>query len=399
MSQHPADVPPEEERQPVRSLVVPPRADVVPPGLLRAGGPPPEVLRQWSDALAAAGLYTEALEVHPAIERVDVVRQAELAVLAGIHTTALDLLGELAAAKTERTRRTVAVLKKDQDRAPAPSPWLELLARVAELLAGTGDLDTVRTAAQRVQPSAGLDWIVALAAVSVGDLEAAAPRARAARDGGCRDLRMLTVAAADLARVGDYAQALRLTGQAQRIALPDEDPAALTVHVLQRCGFPQQARALAVAGVGDATLAPSFRTDWKAAASGAGASSLGVLGQRVKVHGRRAQRRVERRTREADAIAGYDLTCRCYGSGGWIGSSRLFYLEHHLHELLPAPVAGLDARLMICRATNLVFLDLVAREITLPVPAGTPAETPAPDAEETSPTPGMGVSLGMALPA
>lgn len=112
-----------------------------------------------------------------------------------------------------------------------------------------------------------------------------------------------------------------------------------------------------------------------------------------------ADRKLERRARETESIAGYDLTCRCYGSGGWIGPSRRFYLEHHLHELLPAPVAGLDARLMICRATSLTFLDLVAREITLPVPSSPPSTVLSPDADEGRPTPGMGVSLGLALPA
>lgn len=407
MSQHPAEDPstvptpsqPHVEQGPAveqgRTLVMPVRPGVIPPSVLRADGPPPEVLRQWSDALAAAGLYAEALEVHPGLERVDVVRQAELAVLAGIHTTALELLKELDEGKSERTRRTVEPLKKKQP----TSPWLRLLTRVAELLAGTGDLAAVQAAAKGLPPSAGLDWIVALAAVSVGDLLVAAPLARSARAGGCRDLRMLTIAAADDARQGQLRQALDLTGQAQRIALPDEDPAALTVHVLQRCGFAGEARALALAGVGESTLAPANRADWKAAAAGSGASALGLLGQRVRAHSRRTERKLERRAREAEAIATYDLTCRCYGSGGWIGPSRQFYLQHHLHELLPAPVAGLDARLMICRATSLTFLDLLTREITLPVPSSPPNTVGDPDVDEETPTPGMGVSLGLALPA
>ncbi|WP_285619780.1 hypothetical protein [Kineosporia sp. NBRC 101677] len=399
MSQHPAEEP-RTDQQPAelprehgRTLVMPVRPGVIPPSVLRADGPPPEVLRQWSDALAAAGLYAEALDVHPTLERVDIVRQAELAVLAGIHPKALELLQELREAKSERARRTVTPLKKEG------SPWLELLSRVAELLAGTGDLAAVQEAAQRAQPSAGLDWIVALAAVSVGDLLTAAPLARSAREGGCRDLRMLTIAAADDARQGNYRQALDLTGQAQRIALPDEDPAALTVHVLQRCGFAAAARSLAMAGVGEATLAPAYRADWKAAAAGAGGGGIAMLGQRVKAHARRSDRRMEKRAREAEAMATYDLTCRCYGSGGWIGEGRHFYLQHHLHELLPAPVAGLNARLMICRATSLTFLDLLARAITLPVPSSPPSTVVAPDGNEERPTPGMGVSLGLALPA
>ncbi|GAA3595458.1 hypothetical protein GCM10022223_08260 [Kineosporia mesophila] len=386
--------------QPVRSLVLPVRPGQIPPSVLRADGPPPEVLRQWSDALSAAGLYSEALAVHPALERVDVVRLAELAVLAGIHTQAQELLRELNEGESERSRRNVTVLgPTGQDRAAPPSPWLDLLGRVAELLAGTGDLAAVNAAAAQVQPSAAMDWIVALAAVSVGDLPAAAVLARAARAGGCRDLRMLTIAAADEARQGQYSQALDLTAQAQRIALPDEDPAALTVHVLQRCGFADAARGLALAGVGDSSLSPASRTDWKAAAASTGAGGLSLLRERVKAHGHRPRRRIERKAREAEAIASYDLTCRCYASGGWIGPSRHFYLQHHLHELLPAPVAGLDARLMICRATSLTFLDLVAREITLPVPSTPPSTVLTSGPDEERPTPGMGVSLGLALPA
>ncbi|GLY30080.1 hypothetical protein [Kineosporia sp. NBRC 101731] len=376
---------------------MPVRPGQIPPSVLRADGPPPEVLRQWSDALSAAGLYSEALDVHPALERADVVRLAELAVLAGIHTQAQELLRELNEAESERSRRNGTVL--GPDRPAPPSPWLDLLARVAELLAGTGDLAAVDAAASKVQPSAGMDWIVALAAVSVGDLLAAAPLARAARQGGCRDLRMLTIAAADEARQGQYAQALALTAQAQCIALPDEDPAALTVHVLQRCGFADAARALALAGVGDSSLSPASRADWKAAAASTGAGGLGLLRERVKAHGHRSRRRAERKAREAEAIASYDLTCRCYASGGWIGPSRHFYLQHHLHELLPVPVAGLDARLMICRATSLTFLDLVAREITLPVPSTPPSTVLTSGTDEERPTPGMGVSLGLALPA
>lgn len=364
--------------------------------MLRKEGPPAQMLRQWSDALAAAGLYAEALDAHPALERMDVVRRTELAVLAGHHELALDLLGELAEAASERTRRTVAPLKPEL--AVRVSPWLVLLTRVAELLAGTGDLATVLDAAQRVLPSAGLDWIVALAAISMADLEVAAPLACSARDGGCRDLRMLTIAAAEHARRGEYGQALELTGQAQRIALPDENPAALTVQLLQRCGLGETARSLGLAGTADPALAPQFRADWRAAALSAGAARPVVLARRVRVHTRRGLRRAERLAREAELIAQYDLTCRCYGSGGWIGPVRSFYLEHHLHELLPAPVAGLDARLMICRATNLTFLDLTARQITLPVPAAPPA-APSTVADEQQPTPGMGVSLGVALPA
>jgi len=385
-----------DQPPPQRSLVVPLLPGVLPPGVLRKEGPPPDMLRQWSDALAAAGLYPEALDVHPALERVDVVRQVELALLAGIHSTALDLLAELAQATTERTRRTVEPLRPGVPL--PPSPWLDLLGRVAELFAGSGDPAAVRAAQEKVRPSAGLDWIVALAAVSVGDLAGAAGPAGSARAGGCRDLRMLTITAADLARREEYDAAIALIGQAQRIALPDEDPAALTVNLLQRCDLGSTARTLALTGSADQRLAPSFRADWRVAAAGAGVASAAIWSRRLRGHGRRGLRRAERRAREAELIAQYDLTCRCYGSGGWIGPDRSFYLNRHLHELLPAPVAGLDARLMVCRATSLTFLDLEFRQITLPVPA-VPAATAGPLPDEACPTPGMGVSLGAALPA
>jgi hypothetical protein len=67
-------------------------------------------------------------------------------------------------------------------------------------------------------------------------------------------------------------------------------------------------------------------------------------------------------------------------------------------------VAGLSARLVSCRATKLTFLDFPDREITLPVvsQASTDVRTirmePSVD-PDARPTPGMGVSLGLALPA
>jgi hypothetical protein len=71
-------------------------------------------------------------------------------------------------------------------------------------------------------------------------------------------------------------------------------------------------------------------------------------------------------------------------------------------------VAGLPARLVRCRATKLTFLDFPERRITLPVVSEVTADVRTlqvdpfadPDADpEARPTPGMGVSLGMILPA
>jgi hypothetical protein len=80
------------------------------------------------------------------------------------------------------------------------------------------------------------------------------------------------------------------------------------------------------------------------------------------------------------------------------------YVSQHLMEVLPAPVAGLPARLICCRATKLTFLDFPERQLTLPVVSDLSADVrtaptePATD-PEARPTPGMGVSLGMRLPA
>ncbi len=53
---------------------------------------------------------------------------------------------------------------------------------------------------------------------------------------------------------------------------------------------------------------------------------------------------------------------------------------------------------MICRLTSLTFLDLMSREITLPVPSSPPTSVLNPDATRPARA-RMGVSLGLALPA
>jgi hypothetical protein len=352
------------------------------------------VLRQWSDALAAAGLFAEALTVHPGAERVDVVRQAELAVLAGDHRSALALLAELGGGKTARTKRSKLPGKRPTTTA---SPWLTLLKSVAQLLAGQGDLAGVRKASARVQPSAGVAWIVALAAAAVGDLNEAAEQAGRARAGGCLDLRMLVFLGAKHAADGEDRIALGVIAGAQQIALPDEDPAALTMELLQRGGLPDAARRLAALGAGDPSLTATARADWTVIARQFGTGRLRSLRRSLVSAAAIGERRRERR----DEVAGLqDLTCRCYGSGGWIGPDRLYYVSRHLDELLSAPLAGLNARLLLCRATNLTFLDLLDRQVTIPV-ASEPV-TRRPNAEEEAdpegrPTPGMGFSLGTTL--
>ncbi len=78
---------------------LPPRFDPAVDGRI-----PDQVLRQWSDALAAAGMFPEALQSYPARQRADLVRRAELAVLAGEHLTALSVLAELKEARTRGQR-------------------------------------------------------------------------------------------------------------------------------------------------------------------------------------------------------------------------------------------------------------------------------------------------------
>jgi hypothetical protein len=350
---------------------------------LAEGRVPVPVLRRWSDALAAAGLYREALQVHPAVERSDRVRRAELAVLAEDPHVALELLAEMA------------------DR-----PWLDLLTAVARVLAGSGGLADVLECSGRVRPSAAVAWMVALAAISAGDLEEAARAAGQARAGGCRDLRIVAVAAADRAVRGEEWPAIELVRGAQRVALPDEDPAELVVEILDRTGHRAPAQRLAARAASDTSLPAPARAAWKAAARSVGAGRKQLLRRSMAAAGSFGTRHRESADRRAmeQSLAG--LVCRCYGSTGWIGPERLPYVSRHLDLVLPAPVAGLDARLLRCRATNLTFLDLGERQLTLPVVTRTSARVlpvdpfADPDADpESRPTTGMGVSLGLALHA
>jgi hypothetical protein len=370
---------------------------------------PQPVLRQWSDALAAAGLFSEALRIHPAAERADVVRKAELAVLAGDHALALHLLAELKAARTARTARSrpaglPAGATAEADRAarhPA-SPWLDLLTCCAQLLAGQPDrLPAVLKAATKVQPSAGVAWVVALAAAAAGDLGQAAINAEAARVGGCRDLRMLAIGAADRAAAGDDQVALELVGNALRIALPDEEPAVFVVDLLDRSGFREAAQRLAATGAADDSQPREVRAAWRVAARHVGAGSKQALRRSLTAAGGIAERARHRHERRLHDQTLRSLTCRCYGSAGWIGESRMYYVSRHLVEILPAPVAGLDARLLRCLATKLTFLDFALRQLTLPVVSEVVPNPPTAAGDladpEGQPTPGMGVSLGIAL--
>jgi hypothetical protein len=373
------------------------------------GRVPIPVLRQWSDALAAAGMFSEALQAHPGVERVDVVRRAELAVLAGDHLAALSLLAELRDARTARTAHVNPDGKARRAEAESGSPWLDLLTYCARVLAGEpGLLPDVLAAARRVQTSAAVAWVVALAAVAAGALDQAAPAAVTARAGGCRDLRILAVSAADRASDGDDWAAIELVRGAQKVALPDEDPAALVVDLLERAGLRDAARRLSARAATDASLPGSARAAWQAAARRVGAGHKQLWRRSMTAAGsmttRRREQAEQRRLEESLA----DLTCRCYGSTGWIGEGRMFYVSRHLNQVLPAPVAGLPARLVRCRATKLTFLDFPERQLTLPVVSDvstdvrTPVLDPFADPEadpEARPTPGMGVSLGMVLPA
>jgi hypothetical protein len=451
------------------------------PASLPDGDLPDSVLRQWGDALAAAGLFTEALQVHPAAERADLVRLAELAVLAGDHVTALRLLAELDADRAVRvdqakdaglphgsapnrpgsngpasnglspndaasnhpgakgpatkgpvlkgsvpkgsgpngpngpngSGRPKGVKPSELAKPPPPVPWLELLTYSAQVMAGeVGRLPAVLDAARRVQPSAGVSWVVALAAAAGADLAVSAEAAEAARLGGCRDLRMLVISAADRAAEGDDWAALSLTSVAQRLAVPDEDPARLVVELLLHCGLRHDAMRLAALGSGDGSLSAQSRAAWKTSARLLGAQRKRAVRRTLALVGSFRERRRERRDRLQQRLTLRDLTCRCYGSAGWVGEDRLYYVSRHLTQVLPAPVAALRARLLRCRATNLTFLDLVERQLTLPVvseveidqPIGRTDDQPAvrdvgPDADPGGrPTPGMGVSLRNQMP-
>jgi hypothetical protein len=365
---------------------------------------PDLVLRQWSDALAAAGLYTEALVAHPAVERVDLVRRAELAVLAGDHLAALSLLAELKDASTPRSAKANLPGPARQAEEEAGSPWLGLLTSCARVLAGEpGLLPDVLAAARQMQTSAGVAWVVALAAVAAGDLDQAAPAATAARAGGCRDLRIVVISAADRAADGDDWAAIELIRGAQGVALPDEDPAGMVVDLLESAGLTDAAQRLSARAATDVSLSPPARAAWQAAARRVGAGRKQLWRRSMTSAGSMLTRRREQTEQRRQEASLADLTCRCYGSTGWIGESRMFYVSRHLNEVLPAPVAGLPARLIRCRATKLTFLDFAERQLTLPVVSGLSADVRTVPAESSAdpaarPTPGMGVSLGMRLP-
>lgn len=366
---------------------------------------PTPVLRQWSDALAAAGMFSDALQAHPAVERADIVRRAELAILAQDHLTALALLAELRDARTPRTTHAKAEGAAGRDEAEYSSPWVDLLTHCARVLAGERELlPDVLVAARGVQTSAAVAWVVALAAVAADDLGEAALAALTARAGGCRDLRILAICAADRAADGDDWAAIEMIRGAQKVALPDENPALFVVRLLERAGLRDAAQRLSARAATDVSLPSSARAAWRDAARQVGAGRKQIWRRAMTAAGsiltRRREEAEERRHQESLR----DLTCRCYGSTGWIGESRMFYVSRHLNQVLPAPVAGLSARLMRCPATKLTFLDFPERQLTLPVVSDVNAEVQIVPAGELAdpearPTSGMGVSLGLGLPA
>jgi len=329
---------------------------------------PVAVLRQWSDSLAAAGMFTEALQAHPAMERADVVRRAELAVLAEDHRTALSLLVELRDARTARTVQVDPDGHGGLAEAESGTAWLDLLTYCARVLAGEpGLLPDVLAAARRIQTSAAVAWVVALAALAAGDLNQAGAAAVTARAGGCRDLRILAISAADRAADGDDWAAIELIRGGQRIALPDEDPAGLVVDLLERAGLRDVAQQLSARAATDASLPAAARAAWQAASRRVGAGRKQIWRRSMSAAGSLSTRRREQaeQRRQEESLA--NLTCRCYGSTGWIGDSRMVYVSRHLHQVLPVPVAGLSARLVRCRATKLTFLDFPERRLTVPV--------------------------------
>ena len=101
-------------------------------------------------------MLTEALQANPAVERADVVRRAELAVLAEDVGAALSLLAT-------GTRRPRGPLETEPESGGA---WLDLLTYCARVLAEeAGLLPDVLAAARRLHTSPGVAWMVALAAL------------------------------------------------------------------------------------------------------------------------------------------------------------------------------------------------------------------------------------------
>jgi hypothetical protein len=312
-------------------------------------GRPAPALRRWSDALAAAGLFGHALHVLPDVPA-DLFRRAELALLSGDHATAIRLLKELDS-------------EREADR-PA-EPAVALMLAVARTLAGEPEgWAEVRIAATGVPGSAWASWLVALAGAAVADLPAAGEAAAEAIRGGSRDPRLASIAAAasvlaedELSWAVAHAAALTLE-PARKAALTGEDPLGATLDLLVRAGRPDRAAALTLQAAEDRELSPVAREAWRRAGT--------PFGVRSRRRFRRDPAKVERRARRQDPRL---LTCRCWGSAGWIGAERDDYVHHHLETVDTEPVAGLPARLLTCRLTRLRFLDFPAEGITLPVDA------------------------------
>jgi len=341
---------------------------------------PPAVLRRWSDALAAAGLFGVALHVLPdehvpvarhangaqGAERAGLIRldpdllfrHAELAVLATDHASALRALKEL---DTIQPRPGGPV--------SPPHPAVRMLTAVAQAQAGdAGGWDEVERAAAAMPRSPWSAWMVALGGVTVPHLtvphlDAAGPAARFALEGGCRDPRLPLIAAAGLVADGDEltweqcAEAVRLLERSRRVALPGEDAIGGALDLLRRAGLAERGRGLAAFAVSDSQIPREAHDAWRAAAK---LQHLPVP-RRLRIESLRPHRRLH------SPISDSPMTCRCAGSTGWIGPERLTYVEHHLSLVDAAPVSGLSARLLRCRLTALRFLDLPSQELTLPV--------------------------------
>ncbi len=324
---------------------------------------PADVVRRWSDALAGAGLFALALEIHPDDDD-DVLRRAELAVLAADHATALRLLKHRQPARKNS--------KTAEERSQPSHPAVAMLLAVAQAQAGQDSgWPDVQAAATDLGDSPWTSWMLALGGITPAQLTpahlaVAGPAARRAFTGGCRDPRLPVIAAAGVVSDDEElswehcAEAIGLLEQSRRVQLPGEDAIGGLLDLLRRAGLGERARSLAAFAVTDRQVSAQARDAWRAAAQR----------QQIPLPQRR-RRAMPRFARLPHRAAPHrDLICRCAGSTGWIGPDRLDYVEEHLKLVDDAPIPGFPGRLLQCQLTGLRFLDLAAAQLTLPVDRG-----------------------------
>jgi hypothetical protein len=199
--------------------------------------------RQWAAALFRAGLFQEALHLWPDVTGSDTVRRAQLALLAGDPPACQRLLAE---------HSTDA----------ATEPDARLLQACVDVLTGRQPMTSVMDAAGRIEPSAHVSWLIAIA-LARQDLSTAGRAAVDALDHGAVDLQLVSVAAAALAQAGEYLPALALLEDPAHRGAVADDPAGPALTLLADVGADGAAAGLAALATHITELPAERRAVWK----------------------------------------------------------------------------------------------------------------------------------------